>query len=325
MRRVVVAVAILQATVLAAADLPTTDPLPSWQDGEVKTAIVAFVAAVTDTSSPDFVPQPERVAVFDNDGTSWCERPGYVPTRFQVDLLRGFVAEGRVDGSEMPFRAWLDDDRGALRKFGWSDAYIAMNAQFAGMPVQAYRDAVVAYLTTTTHEKYGRPHTELYYTPMRELRRYLDDHGFQVWVVTGGAQDFVRSYIEAAFGIPPERVIGSWTRPVYDTQDGDVTMVRGESQVSNGYENKPANIELRIGRRPIVAVGNSNNDEPMCRWSVSGPRRSLALWIHHDDGAREYAYDRGTSRIERLTTDHPHAYEVSMKRHWRRVFDHESE
>jgi len=142
--------------------------------------------------------------------------------------------------------------------------------------------------------------------------------------VTGAEQEFVRSFIEAATGIPPERVIGSWTPPVYgESDDGSVTMVRGEEQVYNGHQRKPANIQLRIGRRPIFAAGNSNNDQAMCRWSVTGPHRSLALWIHHDDAEREYDYDRSTDRIAGLVADHPTVHEVSMARDWARVFKHD--
>jgi hypothetical protein len=168
------------------------------------------------------------------------------------------------------------------------------------------------------------PPTELYYIPMLELYRLLAAHDFQVWVVTGGEQAFVRSYLEEVAGVPPERVIGSWTPPVYHEQeDGTVRMVRGDGQVYNGHEHKPANIELRIGRRPIFAAGNSDNDQAMCRWTVSGRRRSLALWIRHDDAAREYAYDRGTGGIAALAAGHPAVFEVSMARDWVRIFDHD--
>jgi phosphoglycolate phosphatase-like HAD superfamily hydrolase len=297
-------------------------PLPSWNDGPTREAILAFVAAVTDPDSPDFVPEPERVAVFDNDGTSWCERPHYPSSRFQRHLLGTLVDAGRVDGQAMPFSAWLANDRDRLREFGWSEAYTAMNAQFAGMPVEAYRDSVRAFLARERHPRYGLSYPELYYTPMRELKALLEENGFQVWIVTGSPQDFVRAFVEDAFGVPPERMIGTWTRPQYG-ENGTVSMTRGAVQVSNGYENKPANIELRIGRRPLVSVGNSNNDASMGRWTLAGERRSLVLWIHHDDAAREYDYDRGTSRIARLVQEHADAHEVSMARDWGRLFDHE--
>ncbi len=310
--------AVILAAVTAASAL--ADTLPSWRDTPVREAILDWLTAVTDEEGPDFIPVPERIAVFDNDGTSWCERPDYGPTAFQVHLARSLAARGQIDGTAMPFAAWFADDRDALRAFGWSEAYVQMNAAFAGMPVTAYRDSARAWLARERHPRFGVPHTDLYYRPMLELMRLLEGRGFQVWIVTGGAQDFVRSYSEAVVGIPPERVIGSWTQPVYvKNDDGTVTIVRGDAQVYNGHEHKPANIEARIGRRPVFAAGNSNNDEPMCRYAVTGARRGLALWIEHDDAEREYAYGR-PGRMGALCDDHPAAHAVSMKRDWAQVF-----
>ncbi len=279
------------------------------------------MAAVTDPAGEDFIPLPERIAVLDNDGTSWVERPDYAPTSFQVALARSLADQGKVDPEAMPFKAWFADDRGALRKFGYGQAYIDLNATFAGMPVEAYRDSARAWLADHPHPRYGVNHTELYYAPMIELKDYLQDHGFEVWIVTGAAQDFVRSYIEETLGIPPSRVIGTYTTPVYgQTVDGMTSMVRGDMQNYNGHENKPAHIEQRIGRRPVFAAGNSNNDQPMCRYAVTGERRGLAIWIHHDDAAREYDYDRGTGRIAELCAEHAAAFEVSIRRDWNRLF-----
>ena len=296
------------------------DPLPSWHEGEVKTAILAWVEAVTAAAGPDAIPVAERIAVFDNDGTSWCERPDYGSTAFQVSLARSLAARGAVDAGTMPFKAWFADDIDALREFGWSEAYAQMNAAFAGMTVAAYRDSARAWLDRTTHPRFAARRTELYYQPMLELMRLLEARGFQVWIVTGSAQDFVRSFSEDVVGIPPERVIGTWTQATYvKNDDGTVTLLRGETQFDNGYERKPANIEARIGRRPVFAAGNSNNDEPMCRYAVTGPRRGLAIWIRHDDAEREYAYGR-PGRIGELCDEHPAAHAVSMQRDWARVF-----
>jgi len=317
MRRLFVVFTILILSALTSA----AEPLPSWREGEAKTAIIDFLAAVSDPGGGDFVPVAERVAVIDNDGTAWCERPNYASTEFQVQLMRSQAASGKVDPDTMPYRAWLADDKDALRKFGWGEAYQALIRSFAGMPVTAFRDSARAFLARARHERFGVPYTDLYYPAMLELMRLLEAHDFQVWVVTGAEQDFVRAYLEAVTGIPPERVIGSWTPPVFSDEGGKVSMVRGDVQVYNGHGHKPANIELRIGRRPIFAAGNSNNDEPMCRWSVSGPGRSLALWIHHDDAEREYDYDRGTDRLADLVDRSPLAYEVSMARDWARVFE----
>ena len=311
----------LSLLALLALGARAADPLPSWREGAARSAILAFVAAVTDSSGADFVPQRERIAVIDNDGTTWCERPDYVPTEFQVQLMASRAAAGVVDPDSMPYRAWLAGDRDALREYGWSAAYQALIRSFAGMPVEAFADSARAYLARTRHPRFGVAPVALIYQPMRELYGLLAENGFEIWVVTGGEQAFVRSYIESALGVPPARVIGSWTPPVYHEEpDGTVRMVRGDEQVYNGHEHKPANIQLRIGRRPIFAAGNSDNDQPMARWSVSGPRRALALWIHHDDAQREYAYERRVGRIAALAADHPRVHEVSMARDWARIF-----
>ncbi|MEN8006598.1 MAG: haloacid dehalogenase-like hydrolase [Candidatus Krumholzibacteriota bacterium] len=299
----------------------TAEPLSSWNDGPVKKAITNWLAAVTDPDGGDFIPVAERVAVFDNDGTSWCERPDYAATSFQVSLAGSMAAQGKVDPDDMPFKAWFADDRDALREYGFRQAYIDLNASCAGMPVSAYRDSARAWLDRQRHSRYGVRFTDLYFAPMLELKDLLVAHGFQVWIVTGAAQDFVRSYSEQAIGIPPERVIGTWTTPVYEkAADGTATLVRGAVQTYNGHENKPAHIEQRIGRRPVFAAGNSNNDQAMCRYAVTGERRGMALWIHHDDSAREYDYDRSTKRIAELCARHPGAFEVSIKKDWTRVF-----
>ena len=316
MRTTLIAILLMITAVTAAA----ADSLPSWNAGPVKTAILEWLTATTDEQGPDFIPVPERIAVFDNDGTSWCERPGWGPTDFQVHLARTLAAAGKIDPEAMPFKAWFADDRDALRKHGYQESYGQMNAAFAGMPVAAYRDSARAWLARDIHPRFGVRRTDLYYLPMVELMRLLEAHDFQVWIVTGGVQDFVRAYSEEVIGIPPERVIGTSTQPVYlKNDDGTVTLVRGEVQVNNGHEAKPANIELRIGRRPVFAAGNSNNDEPMCRYAVTGQRLGLAIWIEHDDEEREYEYGR-PGRIGELCEEHPSAHAVSMKKDWARVF-----
>ncbi|HOX24327.1 MAG TPA: haloacid dehalogenase-like hydrolase [Candidatus Krumholzibacteria bacterium] len=297
------------------------DPLPSWRDGAAKAAIVEYLDAVTDPAGPDFVPVAERIAVVDNDGTLWCEQPADPSTLFQVSLLRSLAREGRIDADEMPLSAWLAGDDDALRRHGMSDAYAALNAAFAGLPVAAYRDSVRSFLARARHPEFGVPYPDLYYLPMLDLVRLLELRRFQVWVSTGAEQDFVRAYLEPVTGLPPERLIGTWTTPVYSVaDDGAVAMIRGAARTYNGREHKPVNIETRIGRRPIFAAGNSDNDEPMCRWTLAGERRALALWIDHDDAEREYLADGGVDRIAALCREHPAAIAVSMRRDWVRVF-----
>ncbi len=294
--------------------------LPSWNETTVKQAILDYVAAVTTPGSADFVPQPERLAVFDNDGTFICERPDYPSSLFQAGLVRSFIADGTIDGTKMPFKAWNTFDKDALKKYGWKEAYQEMNAAFGGMPVTAYRDSARAFMDRYRHPRYRVPLARLYYAPMRELAALLNEHGFQLWVVTGSEQDFMRSFLEDATGVPPEHVIGSWT-PAVSTQEGkEIRMVRGTVQVYNGHQAKPGNIETRIGRRPIFVVGNSDNDQPMCRYAVTGMRLGLALWVHHDDSEREYKYDRGTSDMADLVKEKDNAWRISIAKDWKRVF-----
>lgn len=300
--------------------LAADDPLPSWNDTPVKQAIIHWLEAVTDPTGPDFVPVPERVAVFDNDGTFLCEKPRNPSSMFQVLMLRRQVEAGKVDGTIMPHRAWLADDRDALREFGYKKAYVEMNKAYAGMPVTAYRDSARAFIERSHHPRYKVPYSDLYYAPMLELATELRLHGFQLWVVTGSEQDFIRSFLEDATGVPPERIIGSCTPAVAHEENGIVNLVRGDTQIYNGHEAKTANIETRMGRRPIFCVGNSNNDQSMCRYTATGPRRSLALWIHHDDAEREYAYDRSTSRIKELVQEKANVHEVSIQETWNTLF-----
>lgn len=295
-------------------------PLPSWRAGAARTAILDFVAAVSDTTSPDFVPRAERIAVLDNDGTCWCEEPHSASSSFQLSLLRSLVASGRVDGEQMPQRAWLAQDRKALRAFGWSAAYEGMNAAFAGMSVEAYRDSSLAFLQRAHDPRFDRPYTRLFYAPMLELKEYLEANGFEVWIVTGSEQDFVRVLYGEVAGIAPARVIGTWTTPIYSVVEGKPQLVRGKVRVYDGHEHKPENIFVRIGRRPIFAAGNSDNDEPMCLHAVSGTHRGLALWIQHDDAKREFAYSGGSDKIKALCRRSPEAVPVSMKGDWTRVF-----
>jgi len=291
------------------------DPLPRGRDGEVKAAILAYLAAVTDPANPDFVPVAERIAVLDNDGTLWCEEPEDVATLFQVSLLRSLADAGLVDAGQMPLSAWLGGDREALREYGLRRAHDELTAAFAGMPAAAYRDSVRAFLGRARHPVYGVRYTDLYYPPMLELARLLEARDFQVWISTGAEQDFARVVLAEAAGIPPERVIGTWTRPVYTVgADGSVALTRGAERAYNGHAEKPANLEIRIGRRPILAAGNSDNDEPMCRWTLAGEHRALALWIDHDDPDRESVAGQGDDRIAALAREHPAVLAVSMRR-----------
>ncbi len=296
------------------------DALPSWNDTPVKQAILQYLEAVTTSGSADFIPEPERIAIFDNDGTFWCERPNYPSTLFQAHLLKQLAASGVVDGQIMPFKAWISNDRQALKDYGWKESYREMNAAFGGMPVEAFRDSARAFMARSEHPEYHARYDQLYYAPMHELAALLKEKGFKLWVVTGSEQDFMRSFLEAATGVPPERVIGSWTPAVASEVDGEIRIVRGTDQVYNGHMAKPGNIETRIGRRPVFCVGNSDNDQPMCRYAVTGPRRGLALWVLHDDEEREYKYDRGTEDMAGLVKENDDAWGIRISKDWNTLF-----
>lgn len=296
------------------------DELPSWNDTPVKTAILDYLAAVTQEGGADYISPPERVAVFDNDGTFWCERPEYPSTLFQAHMVRQLAAAGTIDSQAMPFKAWIDYDKGALKKYGWKESYREMTKAFGGIPVAAFRDSARAFMDRSEHPEYHVRFDQLYYLPMLELADLLAAHGFQLWVVTGSEQDFMRGFLEDATGVPPERTIGSWT-PAVSSQVGDeIVIVRDTIQVYNGHAAKPGNIETRIGRRPVFAVGNSNNDQPMCRYAVTGEHRGFAIWVHHDDKVREYKYDKGTDDMADLVKDNAAAFRLSIARDWNRLF-----
>jgi haloacid dehalogenase-like hydrolase len=310
----------LLVVLVLASGFALADDLPSWNETPVKAAILEYLETVTTTGNPDFIPVVERVAVFDNDGTFWCERPEYPSTLFQAHLVRRLAAQNVIDGNKMPFKAWIAYDKKALGKYGWKESYREMISAFGGMPVAAFQDSARAFMDRSKHPKYQVPFAELYYAPMLELADLLKAHEFQLWVVTGSEQDFMRSFLEDATGVPPERVIGSWT-PAISTEEGkEIKIVRGTEQVYNGHEAKPGNIETRIGRRPVFCVGNSNNDQPMCRYTVTGDRRGLALWVLHDDSGREYKYDKGTDRMADLVEESGDAWLISMKKDWNRLY-----
>jgi len=306
---------------LFAACTPAADPLPSWADGSSKDAVLQWLTAVTAEGGPDYIPPAGRLAVFDNDGASWCERPQYPSTLFQIELARSLARQGHLDGTQMPWPAWFANDRDALEEFGWTDAYRAFTGAFEGMTVEAYADSARAFMKRTRHPRWDVALTNLYYAPIIELKDLLEANGFTVWVVTAAEQDFVRTFIDGAFGIPPEHTMGAWVTPVYNqADDGGVNLVRSDRIVSNGNVHKVENIFARIGRRPVFALGNSDNDEPMCRYAVTGEHRGLALWVHHDDDEREYAYDDRVGEMADLCRDQPGAVEISMRRDWERVF-----
>ena len=302
--------------------------LPSWQDGPAKAAIVQFVRDVTDESSKSFVPPAQRIAVFDNDGTLWSEQPVYFQAAFMLDRLKA-AAPDHPEWRENPaYQALVSRDEAQLARVGMKPVLELLAAANAGMTTEEYGASIKSWLKTAVHPRYKRPYTELVYKPMQELLAYLREHGFQTWIVSGGGIEFMRAWTEAAYGIPPQQVIGSIAETRFELQGGEPVLVR-EPKVAfvDDGAGKPVGIYRAIGRRPIAAFGNSDGDLQMLQYAAVGEGRRLAVIIHHDDTEREYAYDR-ESRIGRLDKllDEAKARKwvvVSMKDYWNRVFPFE--
>ena len=301
------------------------DPLPSWQDGTAKAATLGFVAAVTREGGPDFVPVAERIAVFDNDGTLWVEQPFYAQLAFALDRIRALAPQHPEWAATEPFASVLRGDPGAALAGGEKALVQLVMASHAGMTTEEFATIVDGWIATARHPTLGRPYTELVYRPMLELLAFLRSRGFSTWIVSGGGIEFMRPWAERIYGVPPERVVGSSIRTVYEVRDGRPVLVRlPEVDFIDDGEGKPVGIHKFIGRRPIAAFGNSDGDFAMLEWTTAGPGRRFAAIVHHDDAQREFAYDREShvGRLARGLDEGPGRgwTIVSMRDDWRRVF-----
>jgi phosphoglycolate phosphatase-like HAD superfamily hydrolase len=302
------------------------DPLSSWNDGSVKQAIVAFVARVTKQGSPDFVPPAERIATFDNDGTLWCEQPMYVQMAFVLDRVKELARKNPEWKSKQPFKAVLERDLKSLAAQGMKGAVQQLvAATHAGMPSEEFNRIAGDWIASARHPKFKRLYTEMVYQPMLEVLAYLHANGFKTYIVSGGGVDFMRSWTEKIYGIPPEQVVGSTGKLKYEMRDGKpVLMKLGEIDYVDDGPGKPVNIQKFIGRRPIAAFGNSDGDQQMLQYTAAGNGARFMMLVHHTDAEREWAYDR-KSPIGKLdkALDEANAKGwtvVDMKRDWKRVF-----
>ena len=299
--------------------------LPSWSDGGARRAIVGFVDRVTRPGSPDYVPSAERIAVFDNDGTLWSEQPMYVQLAFALDRVKALAPQHPEWREKQPFKGALEGDVNALAESGEHGLLELVMATHAGSTTEEFAATVTEWLATARHPKLGRPYTELVYQPMLELLAYLRAHGFKTYIVSGGGVEFMRPWTERVYGVPPEQVVGSSIETKYEVRDGRPALVRlPEIDFIDDKAGKPVGIHRHIGRRPILAVGNSDGDFQMLEWTTSGAGPRLGLIVHHDDAEREYAYDR-KSTMGRLDRGLDEAAQrgwvvVSMKNDWLRVF-----
>jgi hypothetical protein len=300
--------------------------LESWNDGAVKSAIVDFVTRVATQGGAEYVPPAERVAVFDNDGTLWCEQPIQVQIFFLIDRAKELAAKDPSLKERPAFKALLERDFGALLANGKQGAMELFAATHAGMSDEEFEATARSWFASARHPKFGRLFKQCTYRPQVELLGYLRDNGFKTYIVSGGGVDLMRAFAEEAYGIAREQVIGSSMKLRFEIKDGRPQLMKvGELGSFDDREAKPANIGLHIGRRPLLAFGNSDGDLAMMRYTMGGAGPRLALLLHHDDHEREFAYDR-EFKVSPLSEalDKAADYDitvVSMKRDWKVIFD----
>jgi len=313
---------------LLAACMPaaeTADPLPSWNEGAAKQAIVEFVARVTDPTNAEFIPDARRTAVFDNDGTLWAEQPTYVQLAFAIDRIKAMAPGHPEWQQEQPYAGIVSGDSTALAALTMHDVMQIVTATHSGMPTDEFRRLVSDWLETARHPRFDRPYTDLAYQPMLELLAFLRANEFRTYIVSGGGIDFMRAFTEDVYGIPPEQVVGSMGALAFEMRDSTPVLVKepGIDFVDDG-PGKPVGIERFIGRHPLAAVGNSDGDLQMLQYTAADPGSPLVMVVHHDDAQREWAYDRASSigHLD-LALDEARARNwtvVSMKDDWKVVF-----
>lgn len=301
------------------------DPLPSWREGETKSALFRFVATVTDEAGSEYVPPAERIAVFDNDGTLWSEKPVYFQLRFALDRLQELAPKHPEWRDDPLMAAALAGDKEKLSPGGMEAVAKVVMATHAGVTAEEFEQAASDWLASAEHPRFNRRYQELTYQPMLELLAYLRASGFKTYIVSGGGVDFIRAFSEEAYGIPPEQVVGSVIKAKYELRDGVPTIVRlPEIDFVDDKAGKPVGIHKFIGRRPILAFGNSDGDRQMLEWVAAGEGARFAGLIRHTDAEREWAYDRD-STIGRLDAALDQAERegwkvVDMRRDWSVVY-----
>ena len=311
--------------VSAGAALAQTDPLPSWNDGPVKQSIVRFVQTVTDASSPQHVPPEARIAVFDNDGTLWSEQPMYFQGFFAFDRVKALAPKHPEWKTKQPFQGILDDDMKAVAASGEKGLMEVVAATHAGMTTDEFAQQVREWVATAKHPRFQRGYTELVYQPMLELLGYLRASGFKTYIVSGGGADFMRVFAEQVYGIPPEQVVGSVGETKLALRDGKPVLIKlPKINLVDDKMGKPVGIHRFIGRRPILAFGNSDGDQQMLEWTAAGAGARFMGIVHHTDAQREWAYDR-QSPIGRLDKALDEATKrgwtvVDMKQDWKVVY-----
>lgn len=319
-------VLLITFTMLASAPVVAQDnPLPSWNEGPAKTAIIDFVERVTNQNGQDWVAPEDRVATFDNDGTLWSEQPIYFQGMFVFDRIKAMAPQHPEWREEQPFKAALEGDFQTLAAGGMASLNKLLMTTHAGMTTDEFAVIVTDWLKTARHPRFQQPYNELTFQPMVELIGYLQQSGFRTYIVSGGGVEFMRTWAEDAYGVPPERVIGSTIKLKYDL-DNDKPVLRRLSEIEfiDDGPGKPVAIGRLIGKRPIFAAGNSDGDLQMLQWTTlaSGPR--FGLIVHHTDGEREWEYDRQSmvGKLDKALDEAPRRgwTIVDMKKDWATIY-----
>jgi phosphoserine phosphatase len=325
-------VSLLPLTQPAHAQQDRIDPLPSWNEGATKSAILTFVRETTDKASPKFVPAERRITTFDQDGTLWVEHPMYTQVVYCLDRVPAVVKAKPELKEVAPFKTVLSGDEEAIAKLPLKDLEEILAATLSGMSVHDFTLDVKRWLATARHRRWNRPYTELTYQPMLEVLSLFRTNGFKTYIVTGGGQDFVRAYAEKVYGIPPEQVVGTagGTKYGYDKEGRPTLTKEPKLLLNDNFAGKPEGIHLMIGRRPVAAFGNSTGDREMLEYTGVSPRAHLMMLVLHDDPLREYAYGPAEglpdSRVGTFTqalydeAKQRGWFVISMKSDWKRIF-----
>ena len=330
-RRLVLPLWIALSLLLAVA-ATAQDPLPSWNDGAAKQAILKFVKVTTDAAGPSFVPPGERIATFDQDGTTWVEKPMYTQFIFAFERVAELAPQHPEWKTTQPFAAVLSGDKAAMDKFGMKDLEDILLATHTGMSVEQFHTMVADWLAKARDQRWHRPYTELIYQPMLELMQYLRANGYRTYIVTGGGQEFVRVYADKVYGIPPEQIIGTAlaVQYTYNAQGEGILMRPPKLLLNDNFAGKAEDIYLFTGRHSKAAFGNSTGDQQMLEYTQAGGGAPLMMLVLHDDAQREYAYGPAQGLPDsKVGTFTQALYDeatsrgwsvISMKKDWKRIF-----
>lgn len=308
------------------------DPLPSWNDGPRKSALLDFIRQTTDPANPNYVSPEDRVVTFDQDGTLWVEHPMYTEVMYCLSRVPKLVEQKPELKDVEPYKTILTGDKTAMLSLSTKDWVALLEATHGGMPVDVFRQEVKEWLRTAKHPRWNRLYTELTYLPMQELIRYFRANGYKTFIVTGGGQDFVRVFSEQVYGIPPAQVVGTMgsTKFEYGKDGKPVLIKKAQMLLNDNFQGKAEGIHLMIGRRPFAAFGNSTGDQEMLEYTKGGDRLRLSMLVLHDDDKREYAYGPAqglpATKVGEFTQKlYDEAIKngwhvISMKNDWKRIF-----